>query len=64
MTEDMGSGGHPTGETTVIIPLAELEKRAIENAIRVTGSIAKAAQALGIGRATIYRKLIEYSIKL
>jgi DNA-binding NtrC family response regulator len=41
-----------------VVPLAELERRAIENALRVTGGrVAKAAKLLGIGRATLYRRL-------
>ncbi len=45
----------PTNE---VVPLAELERRAIENALRVTaGRVAKAAKLLGIGRATLYRRL-------
>lgn len=42
-----------------IIPLAELERRAIEHALRVTGgNRALAAKKLGIGRATLHRKLV------
>ncbi len=41
-----------------IVPLRELERRAIERALRVTrGSVGKAAKLLGIGRATLYRRL-------
>lgn len=41
-----------------VVPLAELERRAIEHALRVTGGrVAKAAKLLGIGRATLYRRL-------
>lgn len=38
-------------------PLAEIELDAIEHAIRVTGSVDRAAMALRIGAATIYRRL-------
>jgi len=42
-------------------PLAELEKRAILNAVRYTkGDRTIAAALLGIGRTTLYRKLKEY----
>lgn len=42
-------------------PLAEVEKRAILNAIRYTkGDRTVAAALLGIGRTTLYRKLKEY----
>jgi DNA-binding NtrC family response regulator len=42
----------------VVIPMRELERRAIERALRVTrGSVGKAARLLGIGRATLYRRI-------
>ncbi|HET9954295.1 MAG TPA: sigma-54 dependent transcriptional regulator [Polyangiaceae bacterium] len=41
-----------------IIPLRELERRAIQRALRATqGSVGKAAKLLGIGRATLYRRI-------
>ncbi len=41
-----------------IVPLRDLEKLAIEHALRVTnGSVSLAAQKLGIGRATLYRRI-------
>jgi DNA-binding NtrC family response regulator len=44
-----------------LMPLAELEKRAILKAIEHTnGDRARAASLLGIGRTTLYRKLKEY----
>ena len=44
-----------------VIPLAELERRAILNALEYTkGDRAVAAHLLGIGRTTLYRKLKEY----
>ena len=44
-----------------VVPLAELERRAILNALRVTkGDRNVAAVLLGIGRTTLYRKLKEY----
>jgi len=46
-----------------IIPLAELERRAILHALDYTrGDRAVAAHLLGIGRTTLYRKLKEYEI--
>ena len=46
-----------------VIPLAELERRAILNALRVTkGDRNVAASLLGIGRTTLYRKLKEYKL--
>jgi two-component system response regulator HydG len=44
-----------------IIPLAELEKRAICSAVReASGDKLLAARLLGIGKTTLYRKLKEY----
>jgi DNA-binding NtrC family response regulator len=46
-----------------VIPLAELERRAIMNALEYTkGDRAVAAHLLGIGRTTLYRKLKEYKL--
>lgn len=46
-----------------IIPLLELERRAILNALEYTkGDRAVAAHLLGIGRTTLYRKLKEYQL--
>jgi DNA-binding NtrC family response regulator len=46
-----------------VIPLMELERRAILNALDYTkGDRAIAAHLLGIGRTTLYRKLKEYEI--
>lgn len=41
-----------------VVPIRELERQAIERALKVTrGSVTKAAKLLGIGRATLYRRL-------
>ena len=41
----------------------DLESRAIENAIHTyRGNLTEAAKALGIGRATLYRKVKQYNI--
>jgi DNA-binding NtrC family response regulator len=46
-----------------VTPLAETEKKAILNAIRIlNGDKLKAAKLLGIGKTTLYRKLKEYGI--
>jgi DNA-binding NtrC family response regulator len=46
-----------------VIPLVELERRAIVNALEYTkGDRAVAAHLLGIGRTTLYRKLKEYQL--
>ncbi|MHC4930931.1 MAG: sigma 54-interacting transcriptional regulator [Planctomycetota bacterium] len=47
-----------------IIPLSELERQAIAHALKVTGgNVTRAARALGIGRATMYRKLDRFKIQ-
>ena len=51
-------GGESSPESDRVVPLRELERRAIEAALRSTrGSVGKAARLLGIGRATLYRRL-------
>ncbi|MEK7400506.1 MAG: sigma 54-interacting transcriptional regulator [Candidatus Poribacteria bacterium] len=46
-----------------ILPLDEIEKKALSNALKITGNnIQKAAKALGINRATVYRKLEKYKL--
>jgi DNA-binding NtrC family response regulator len=66
-----GAGGDgrsraPSGEPRMdpeIIPLEELERRAIHAALAIChGSAAEAARRLGISNATIYRKLKEYGV--
>lgn len=43
--------------------IEEMEKQAIQNAIRnAEGNLTKAAQALGLGRSTLYRKMTKYSL--
>ena len=50
-------------DTTTILPLDEVERRAIVHALKVTdNNIPDAAQALGIGRSTLYRKLKQYNL--
>jgi transcriptional regulator with PAS, ATPase and Fis domain len=54
-----GETAGPAGVT----PLAELERRAILHALQVTkGDRTLAADLLGIGRTTLYRKLKEYAL--
>jgi len=51
------------GRQTRILPLAELEKQAILDALQqLNGDKLMTARALGIGKTTLYRKLKEYSI--
>jgi DNA-binding NtrC family response regulator len=41
-----------------VVPLAELERRAIRHALLVTrGNVSEAARLLGVGRSTLYRHL-------
>jgi DNA-binding NtrC family response regulator len=48
-----------------VLSLRELERRAIEKAlVRTKGSVEKAARLLGIGRATLYRRLGEEGFAL
>jgi DNA-binding NtrC family response regulator len=48
-----------------VIPLHEVEKRAILEAIQFTkGDRATAATLLGIGRTTLYRKMKEYNLEI
>ena len=55
------SASRSAGGTTRVIPLAQMEKQAILNALKVTkDDKLKAARMLGIGKTTLYRKLNEY----
>ncbi len=63
------AGGNVIQFPTVNTPTAgvqkmeELEAQAIENAIvQYKGNLTEAAKALGIGRATLYRKVKQYHI--
>src|SRR6185312_6940858 len=62
---NLANEDYPTLETTPqahgILPLAEMEKRAITQAIeQLHGDKLEAARRLGIGKTTLYRKLKEY----
>lgn len=47
-----------------VLPLSEMEKRAVVDALSICdGNILKAAGKLGIGRNTLYRKIKEYGIE-
>jgi len=49
---------------TKIVPLAEVEKQTILNALeRLNGDKLMTARALGIGKTTLYRKLKEYGLQ-
>jgi DNA-binding NtrC family response regulator len=61
LNEAPASGPEDTGE---VLPFEEVEKRAILGAIeKCDGDISKAARALGLSRATIYRKLDKYDAR-
>jgi DNA-binding NtrC family response regulator len=50
-------------DNNTIVPVSELERRAIAHALKVTGgNVTRAARALGIGRATMYRKLDRFKM--
>lgn len=52
-----------TSESGKVATMEELEAKAIENAIQqFRGNLTEAAKALGIGRATLYRKVKQYQI--
>lgn len=63
-------GAQPAGVTAVVggvtnnvATINQLESVAIENAIAAfKGNLTEAAKALGIGRATLYRKVKQYNI--
>ena len=51
-------------DATIILPLEEVERRAIVYALKVTdNNIADAARQLGIDRTTLYRKLKKYNLQ-
>ena len=48
---------------TTVLPLAEVERQALIHALNVSANnVTQAAQALGINRATLYRKLKKYNL--
>lgn len=52
-----------TSSASNVQKMEELEAQAIENAIlQYKGNLTEAAKALGIGRATLYRKVKQYHI--
>ncbi|WP_374078919.1 helix-turn-helix domain-containing protein [Bdellovibrio bacteriovorus] len=52
-----------TASSSNVQKMEELEAQAIENAIvQYKGNLTEAAKALGIGRATLYRKVKQYHI--
>jgi DNA-binding NtrC family response regulator len=60
--ERSGATTGARAEPDAVVPLAEVERRAILHALQVTkGDRATAAHLLGIGRTTLYRKLKDYA---
>ena len=56
---------HIPEEEDKIFPFSEVEKRTIEKALRICdGNVIVAAKKLGLGQATIYRKIKLYDIKI
>ena len=59
----VASGKDPAAPAAVL-PLAEVERQALVHALEVsTNNIAEAARALGLNRATLYRKLKKYDLR-
>lgn len=57
------AGNATAGKLKKVKTINELESVAIENAIHeYRGNLTEAAKALGIGRATLYRKVKQYEI--
>jgi len=63
-SQSFSGGGTGTGDTRRgVATINQLEATAIENAIvAFKGNLTEAAKALGIGRATLYRKVKQYNI--
>lgn len=53
----------PSVDSSIVQKMDDIEAKAIENAIsQYKGNLTEAAKALGIGRATLYRKVKQYQI--
>ncbi len=59
-----GQAAEAAVEQTPVVPLEELERRAIHHAMEaLDGNLAEVARRLGIGRTTLYRKLDKYGLR-
>ena len=59
-----GTAAQPAGRSFEVAPLEEVERLAIEHVMKIVrGDRRKAAQLLGIGKTTLYRRLREYEQK-
>jgi len=62
-TRDFQFPGQRTVSPTNLTNLSDVERRAIEEAIRKNeGNLSKAAKELGLGRTTLYRKIEKYGL--
>ena len=58
------AGAPSTAPPLPVLPLAETERRALEHALQASDhNVTLAAQALGISRTTLYRKLERYRLR-
>jgi DNA-binding NtrC family response regulator len=59
----LASPARRAGDTGTTLNLEELERQAIQRAIsQHQGNLSRAAQALGVGRTTLYRKMARYGL--
>lgn len=62
--EDSQTATSSPTDATTILPLDEVERRAIVHALEVTGgNVSAAAQALHINRSKLYRKMEKYNLR-
>ena len=55
----------PVENENALRPIDRIEKQAIEEALKIAcGNVREAAKALGLGQATVYRKIKRYAIRI